>query len=109
AQHQYEDYEAWLVQASGNFTPPKIAEQDGATMCYTSGTTGNPKAVLYSHRALVLHSMAQTMADSCAVSQHDATLLASPMFHANGWGFAYTTAMVGGKFVLPGPHLDPDS
>jgi fatty-acyl-CoA synthase len=114
SQHQYEDYEGWLARESGNFkaldiSEPNIDEEDGATMCYTSGTTGNPKAVLYSHRALVLHSMAQTMADSCAVSQHDAALLASPMFHANGWGLAYTTAMVGAKFVLPGPHLDPDS
>src|SRR5882724_4896626 len=109
AQHPYEDYESWLGQASGNFKVPEISEQDGATMCYTSGTTGNPKAVLYSHRALVLHSMAQAMADSCAFSQHDAALLASPMFHANGWGFSFTTAMVGSKFVLPGPQVDPDS
>jgi fatty-acyl-CoA synthase len=109
SQYNYDDYEGWLAQSNGNFKPAGITEQDGATMCYTSGTTGNPKAVLYSHRALVLHSMAQAMADSCAISQHDSTLLASPMFHANGWGFSYTTALVGAKFVLPGPYVDPES
>ena len=105
-QHGYADYEDWIRQASGNARLPALNEHDGASMCYTSGTTGNPKGVLYSHRSEVLHSMAQAMADSCAFSQHDSVLLASPMFHANGWGFAYTAALVGAKFVLPGPHLD---
>ncbi|HEU4414333.1 MAG TPA: long-chain fatty acid--CoA ligase [Candidatus Angelobacter sp.] len=105
-QHGYADYEDWIRQASGNVKLPPLSEHDGANMCYTSGTTGNPKGVLYSHRSEVLHSMAQAMADSCAFSQHDSVLLASPMFHANGWGFAYTAALVGAKFVLPGPHLD---
>src|SRR6202171_6400916 len=86
-QHGYIDYEDWLKRASGNFKPPVLSENDGASMCYTSGTTGNPKGVLYSHRSQVLHSMSQAMADSCAFSQHDTVLLASPMFHANGWGF----------------------
>jgi fatty-acyl-CoA synthase len=108
-QHGYADYEDWLKRASGNFKLPALSENDGASMCYTSGTTGNPKGVLYSHRSQVLHSMSQAMADSCAVSQHDTVLLASPMFHANGWGFSFTTAMVGAKYVLPGPHLDPES
>jgi fatty-acyl-CoA synthase len=108
-QHGYIDYEDWLKRASGNFKPPALSENDGASMCYTSGTTGNPKGVLYSHRSQVLHSMSQAMADSCAFSQHDTVLLASPMFHANGWGFSYTAAMVGAKYVLPGPHLDAES
>src|SRR4029077_1649659 len=108
-QHGYADYEDWLRQASGNAKLPTLSEQDGATMCYTSGTTGNPKGVLYSHRSQVLHSMSQAMADSCAISQHDSVLLASPMFHANGWGLAYTAALTGAKFVLPGPHLDAGS
>jgi acyl-CoA synthetase (AMP-forming)/AMP-acid ligase II len=108
-QHGYADYEDWLKRAGGNFKLPALSENDGASMCYTSGTTGNPKGVLYSHRSQVLHSMSQAMADSCAFSQHDTVLLASPMFHANGWGFSFTAAMVGAKYVLPGPHLDPES
>jgi fatty-acyl-CoA synthase len=108
-QHGYADYEEWLKGASGNFTLPSLSENDGASMCYTSGTTGSPKGVLYSHRSQVLHSMSQAMADSCAFSQHDVVMLASPMFHANGWGFSFTAAMVGAKYVLPGPHLDPES
>lgn len=108
-QHNYDDYENWLQSAGGNFKLPALSEDDGASICYTSGTTGSPKGVLYSHRSQVLHSMQQAMADSCAFSQHDAALLASPMFHANGWGFSYSAAMVGAKYVLPGPHLDADS
>ena len=108
-QHGYADYEDWLKRAGGNFKLPALHENDGASMCYTSGTTGSPKGVLYSHRSQVLHSMSQAMADSCAISQHDVVMLASPMFHANGWGFSYTAAMVGAKYVLPGPHLDPES
>jgi fatty-acyl-CoA synthase len=108
-QHGYADYEDWLKQASGCARLPALSEQDGATMCYTSGTTGNPKGVLYSHRSQVLHSMSQAMADSCAISQYDCVLLASPMFHANGWGLSYTAALTGAKFVLPGPHLDAGS
>jgi len=108
-QHGYDDYESWRQTASGNFTLPALSENDGASMCYTSGTTGSPKGVLYSHRSQVLHSMSQAMADSCAFSQHDVVMLASPMFHANGWGFSYTAAMVGAKYVLPGPHLDAES
>jgi acyl-CoA synthetase (AMP-forming)/AMP-acid ligase II len=102
----FQDYETWLSDAGGQAALPEIGEQDGAAMCYTSGTTGNPKGVVYSHRSEVLHSMAQAMADSCAMSQYDTVLQCSPMFHANGWGFAYTAAMVGAKFVMPGPNLD---
>src|SRR5258708_514271 len=75
-------------------------------MCFTSGTTGNPKGVLYSHRALVLHSFIQTSADSCALSQRDVLLIGSSMFHVNAWGFPYTAAMVGTKLVFPGSQLD---
>src|SRR6185437_11523139 len=105
----YEDYERWLKQARGDFQFPDIDEQDGASMCFTSGTTGNPKGVLYSHRALVLHTMAQAMADSCGVSQRDSVLMASSMFHVNGWGLAFSAAMVGAKLVLPGSYLDANS
>jgi fatty-acyl-CoA synthase len=105
----YESYEAWLNRASGNFQYPQISEEDGAGMCYTSGTTGNPKGVLYSHRSQVLHTMGQALPDCCGLSQYDVALLGSPMFHANGWGVPYAAAMVGCKFVLPGPHLDAES
>ena len=105
----YESYEDWLAQARGKFEYPEIDEQDGATMCFTSGTTGNPKGVLYSHRALVLHTLAQCMTDSCGISQNDSVLLASSMFHVNGWGLSFTAAMVGAKLVLPGPFLDADN
>jgi acyl-CoA synthetase (AMP-forming)/AMP-acid ligase II len=105
----YENYQEWLKQASGDFQYPKISEEDGANLCYTSGTTGNPKGVMYSHRSEVLHSMAQALPDCCGLSQYDVALLASPMFHANGWGLPFTAALVGCKFVLPGPHLDPES
>jgi fatty-acyl-CoA synthase len=106
---EYESYEDWLKQATGNFRYPAISEEDGAGMCYTSGTTGNPKGVMYSHRSQVLHMMAQALPDCCGLSQYDVALLCSPMFHANGWGLPYTAAMVGCKFVLPGPHLDAES
>jgi fatty-acyl-CoA synthase len=108
-QHNFGDYEDWLKSASGGYAFPALSENDGASICYTSGTTGSPKGVLYSHRSQVLHSMQQAMADSCAFSQHDTVMLASPMFHANGWGFSYTAAMVGAKYVMPGPHLDAES
>src|SRR5215469_9205380 len=106
---EYENYEDWLKQASGEFQLPSISEDDGAGMCYTSGTTGNPKGVLYSHRTQVLHTLCQALPDCCGLSQYDVALLCSPMFHANGWGLPYTAAMAGCKFVLPGPNLDPDS
>ena len=104
-----EDYEAWLQQATGKFEYPELSEQDGCSMCFTSGTTGNPKGVLYSHRSVLLHSLASTMADSTAVSQHDTVLIGSSMFHANGWGLPYTAALVGARLVLPGQYLDAES
>ncbi|MFI5104892.1 MAG: long-chain-fatty-acid--CoA ligase, partial [Terriglobales bacterium] len=106
SKERFENYDAWLATATGNYQFPDLSEQDAATMCFTSGTTGNPKGVLYSHRALVLHTLGLAMADSSAVSQHDSVLLFSPMFHVNGWGLCFTAAMVGAKMVLPGPFLD---
>jgi fatty-acyl-CoA synthase len=78
-------------------------------MCFTSGTTGFSKGVVYSHRALVLHSFACATADAFALSHHDTVLPVAPMFHANAWGLPYTCVMVGAKFILPGPCVDPES
>lgn len=105
----YEDYEEWLKQASGNFQYPNLSEQDGAGMCFTSGTTGNPKGVLYSHRSTVLHAWAATTADGNAVSHRDSILVGASMFHANSWGFPHAAALVGAKLVFPGPYLDAES
>ncbi|HEY6968435.1 MAG TPA: long-chain fatty acid--CoA ligase [Candidatus Angelobacter sp.] len=105
----YEGYEEWLNQATGNLQYPDIGEQDGASMCFTSGTTGNPKGVLYSHRSTVLHSMSHAMADSVALSERDCVLIGSSMFHANAWGMPYTATMVGAKLVFPGSFLDAES
>ncbi len=109
ASAEFEDYEQWLSQATGDFEYPELSEQDGASMCFTSGTTGNPKGVLYSHRSMVLHSFAETMADTTALSRHDSLMVVSSMFHVNGWGLPYTAAMVGAKIVFPGQYLDPES
>ena len=88
----------------GSSTPED--ERGAAAMCYTSGTTGRPKAVVYSHRALVLHSMATAMPDSFALGASDVVLAAINMFHANAWGLPYTAAMTGAGIVLPGEHPD---
>ena len=78
-------------------------------MCYTSGTTGRPKGVLYSHRALMLHSLAQAARDCLGVGEQDVMLPVVPMFHVNAWGLPFTCTMVGATQVFPGPFLDPDS
>jgi len=105
----YLDYEALLREAKGNLTYPSLDEREGAAMCYTSGTTGRPKGVLYSHRALVLHSFAILLADCFALTERDVVLPVVPMFHANAWGIPFAAPMVGAKLVLPGPFLDPES
>ena len=78
-------------------------------MCYTSGTTGRPKGVVYSHRALVLHSLVAALPDQLSVSARDTILPVVPMFHANAWGLPYAAALAGARLVLPGPRLDADS
>ena len=102
----YESFEALLETATGTFAYPPLAESDPLGMCYTSGTTGRPKGVVYSHRSTVLHAFATAMADGLALGMRDVILPVVPQFHVNAWGIPYTATMVGAKLVLPGPHLD---
>jgi len=108
-QHDYLSYEDLIAEASDDFRYPAIDENDGAAMCFTSGTTGNSKGVIYSHRALVLHSLGEAGVDSFAISHHDTVLPVAPMFHANAWGLPYTCVMTGARLVLPGPNVDAES
>ena len=104
-----EDYESLIDSGPGDFAWPDLGELEPAAMCYTSGTTGRPKGVVYSHRAMVLHTMCLGMVDGLGLSQSDAIMPIVPMFHVNGWNLPYVSALVGAKQVLPGPHLDPES
>jgi fatty-acyl-CoA synthase len=98
------DYEELLSAQSPGFEWPDLDERAPAAMCYTSGTTGNPKGVVYSHRSTWLHSLAATSANALGYSERDRCLLVVPMFHANGWGAPYTALMAGAELVLP-QHL----
>ena len=99
-------YEDWIGEVDGDFEWKSFDESTAAGMCYTSGTTGNPKGVLYSHRSNVLHSMIAAVPDAMATSSRDIILPVVPMFHANCWGLALTSPMVGATLVLPGAKLD---
>jgi fatty-acyl-CoA synthase len=103
----YEDLIAGVGEE--RFEYPDFDEDDAAAMCYTSGTTGRPKGVLYSHRAICLHSMASAMTDMLGIAERDVVMPVVPMFHVNAWGLPFTSTLVGAKQVLPGPHLDPES
>ena len=103
------EYEQLLDSANAPATWIEPNERRAAAICYTSGTTGRPKGVLYSHRALVLHSMAAALPGAMNVSARDVMLPVVPMFHANAWGIPYTATLVGAALVLPGPKLDAES
>jgi len=105
----YESYEALLARGDPRYTPPPVREEAPAMMCHTSGTTGRPKGVHYSHRALVLAALATLLADSFAISCTDTVLATVPMFHVAGWVFPFSAPLAGARLVLPGPHLDPES
>ncbi len=98
-------YEELLSSAAPEFAWPDVDEEDAASMCYTSGTTGHPKGVVYSHRSTFVHSLAQCSGNTFALNERDRILLVVPMFHANAWGLPYSGWMAGCDFVLPGPHL----
>jgi len=99
-------YEILLAAADSGFDWPVFDERTAASLCYTSGTTGNPKGVLYSHRSTLLHAYGIALPDTLNVSARDSVLPVVPMFHANAWGLAYAAPMVGAKLVLPGKDLD---
>jgi fatty-acyl-CoA synthase len=103
----YLEYEALLGDAAPLEAITDPDERAAAAMCYTTGTTGQPKGVLYSHRALVLHAFAIAMPAGMGVDEPDAVLPVVPMFHVNAWGLPYAAVMVGARLVLPGPRLDP--
>ncbi len=101
------DYEAFIGSQPEHYDWPQFEENTAAAMCYTSGTTGNPKGVLYSHRSMFLHSMGTGLADAMALSERDTILPVVPMFHANAWGLLHAAPMMGSKIVLPGRYMDP--
>jgi fatty-acyl-CoA synthase len=102
-------YEQWVHGQSEQYTWPQLDENTASSMCYTSGTTGNPKAALYSHRSTLLHAFAAALPDVMCLSARDSILPVVPMFHVNAWGIPYSAAMVGAKLVFPGASLDGKS
>lgn len=102
--HAYEDL---IKNTSPEYPWPNLGENEAAAMCYTSGTTGNPKGVVYSHRAIYLHSLGLSMADSFGISERDTFMPVVPMFHVLAWCIPFATIMLGSKLVFPGPHMQP--
>ncbi|WP_326551621.1 long-chain fatty acid--CoA ligase [Micromonospora sp. NBC_01813] len=101
------DYETLLDEVDGPAPPATVDENDAASLCYTSGTTGRPKGVLYSHRSIVLHAMLLLGVDTFAISERDVVLPIVPMFHVNAWGLPYAAMLAGADLVLPGPAMSP--
>ncbi len=102
--HGYEDL---LAAEPDGFDWPGLDERSAAAMCYTSGTTGNPKGVVYSHRSVYLHSLGPCLGNAFALSERDRVLPVVPMFHANSWGFPYASALCGAAMILPDRHMQP--
>ncbi len=102
-------YGAWIGAHPATYAWPDFDENSASSMCYTSGTTGNPKAALYSHRSTMLHAFAGALPDALSVSSRDSILPVVPMFHVNAWGLPYCAAMTGAKLVFPGPAMDGKS
>jgi acyl-CoA synthetase (AMP-forming)/AMP-acid ligase II len=102
-------YEALLEKQDDNYEWPSFDERTAVCLCYTSGTTGNPKGALYSHRSTMIHAYAAALPDTLGLSAREVVLPVVPMFHVNAWSLPYSCAMVGAKMVFPGPHLDGKS
>ncbi|MBI5278085.1 MAG: fatty-acid--CoA ligase [Burkholderiales bacterium] len=102
-------YEAWMGAHPTTYDWPSFDENSASSMCYTSGTTGNPKAALYSHRSTILHAYAAALPDVMCLSARDSVLPVVPMFHVNAWGIPYSAALTGCKLVFPGPAMDGKS
>ena len=102
-------YEAWMGSKPTVYDWPQFDENSASSMCYTSGTTGNPKAALYSHRSTTLHAYAAALPDVMCISARDSILPVVPMFHVNAWGIPYSAALTGAKLVFPGPAMDGKS
>lgn len=102
-------YEELIGAASGDYDWPQFDERSAASLCYTSGTTGNPKGALYSHRSTVLHAYASALPNALGIGSADVVLPVVPMFHVNAWGLPYSAPLVGAKLVFPGPALDGKS
>ena len=104
-----EEYEKLLAKEGDDYQWPSFDERSAACLCYTSGTTGNPKGVLYQHRSTILHAYGAALPDTFNISARDVVLPVVPMFHVNAWGLPYACPLAGAKMVFPGPHLDGKS